>query len=122
MVSAEILTKRRQLELAVAAFVTDSYRNEAAQDTPECHGVSFQHSAKLDRGTVALQKEIGQTKLRSNVEDLSRLGAERRVEKRRDRLLRVFRICHCCSPRFRVTPIGLTHDRTSHHMPNDRTN
>lgn len=94
MVSSEVLTKRCQLPLAIAALVTDPDRDESAQDTSKCDGIDFEHPAEFDCRSVTIGNEIREAKLRGNVENLRGLGAERCVQQRRDRLLRMLVFCH----------------------------
>src|SRR5690348_3095407 len=100
MVISQILAERRQVELAVVALFTGSQCNQSDQDTSKRGGISSNDSGKVGRSSVAFPDAICEPKLRSYVEDLGTLSAERRVEKRRDGSLRMIRIPHDAPPSY----------------------
>jgi len=102
MIISQILTERRQIELAVVALFTGSQCNQSDQDTSKCGGIGSDDSGKVGCSSVAFPDAIGEPKLRGYVEDLRTLSAERRMEERSDGSLRMIRIRHAAPPSDRL--------------------
>ena len=108
VISPQTIAERCQTELAAFDLVAHAEADQAAQNTLKGHGVDRERSGKLRRGSVVISKVVCEADLRSNVENLSGLSAERRLEEGRYELLRMLLTCHHPTPRMVLVPIGLT--------------